>query len=106
MRASTYGGAVGMLLDEDGSISFEWDENKNRSNVAKHGIDFAEALLVFSDLAGVIFEPKRQHQEARQLIVGRVAGMFMTVIFTLRGERVRIISARRSRNSERKRYGQ
>jgi hypothetical protein len=90
-----------MPLDEDGFAfeAFEWDANKNLSNVAKHGIDFAEALLVFS-------EPTRQRQEMRRLIVGRVAEMFVTVVFTHRGERIRIISARRSRNSERKRYGQ
>jgi hypothetical protein len=97
-----------MPLDEDGFAfeAFEWDANKNLSNVAKHGIDFAEALLVFSDPAAVIFEPTRQRQEMRRLIVGRVAEMFVTVVFTHRGERIRIISARRSRNSERKRYGQ
>ena len=101
-------GGIRMPLDEDDLAfeGFEWDANKNRSNVAKHGIDFAEALLAFSDAAAVTLEPKSRYGETRQLIVGEVAGRLVTVVFTLRGQRIRIISARRSRRSERKRHGQ
>jgi uncharacterized DUF497 family protein len=85
---------------------FEWDPDKNRTNVRKHEIDFGDALQVFSDPAAIVVEARRVHGEQRQLIVGRAGGNFMTVVFTVRGERIRLISARRSRSTERKRYGQ
>ena len=93
---------------EDGSVSFEafeWDENKNVINAAKHGIDFADALKVFSDPNAVMFESSGQRQEQRRLVVGMVDGILVTVVFTVHRERIRIISARRSRTSERRRYG-
>ena len=85
-------------------LEFEWDDRKNSANARKHGIDFADALQVFSDLASVRFESKGQHEEIRRLIVGKVSGIFVTVVYTVRGDRIRIISARHSRISERKRY--
>ena len=96
-----------MPLDEDPALEgFEWDPQKRRSNVVKHGIDFARALLVFSDPLAVIFESRSHESETRQLIVGQVDGRLVTVVFTLREGRIRIVSARRARKSERRRYGQ
>jgi uncharacterized protein len=83
---------------------FEWDENKNTSNERKHGINFASAIKVFSDPAITTIESRQPSGETRYLSVGRIDGVFVTVVFTLRGDRVRIISARRSRPEERKRY--
>lgn len=85
---------------------FEWDAGKNIVNVRKHGIDFADAVHVFSDPASISFASKIRSEEARRLIVGKVSGIFMTVVYTVRGERIRIISARHSRIAERKRYGE
>jgi uncharacterized DUF497 family protein len=85
---------------------FEWDARKNVANVEKHGINFGEALKVFSDPDALIFESNRRAEEIRYLIVGRVDDMLLTVVFTFRGAGVRIISARRARKSERERYGQ
>lgn len=87
-------------------LEFGWDDRKNIVNVRKHGIDFADALRVFSDPASVSFESRSQHKETRRLVVGKVSGIFMTIVYTVRGERVRIISARHSHMSERKRYGE
>jgi uncharacterized protein len=81
-------------------MEFEWDEAKNQSNRRKHGFDF--------DTAGRIFNgPVRQQVDARpwgeQRIVatGLVEGRFITVVYTLRGGRRRIISARPVRRNER-----
>ncbi len=84
---------------------FEWDEEKNETNIRKHGIDFVRARRVFLDLAAVVMEGAHRSDEERHLIVGQLDGALVTVVYTLRGERIRIISARRARESERKRYG-
>ena len=96
------------MRHEDNSIdfhSFEWDANKNAINAKKHGIDFSDALKVFSDPNVIIVDSRVAQQEARRLAIGLVDGVLITLVFTLRGERIRIISARRSRISERRRYG-
>jgi uncharacterized DUF497 family protein len=81
------------------------DANKNAINAKKHGIDFADALKVFSDPNVIIVDSRATQQETRRLAIGLVDGLLVTLVFTLRGERIRIISARRSRISERRRYG-
>jgi uncharacterized DUF497 family protein len=100
-------GDIGMP-HEGNSIDFhgfEWDANKNAINAKKHGIDFADALKVFSDPNVVVVDSKAMQQETRWLAIGSVDRLLITVVFTLREERIRIISARRSRISERRRYG-
>ena len=84
----------------------EWDENKRRANVAKHGIDFADALAVFSDPRCRIYGPRAGYREARFVAVGSAAGRIVAVVFTERGDAVRIISARAARRSERSLYEQ
>lgn len=84
--------------------SFEWDDNKRRDNVAKHGIDFAEAIQVFDDTRQYTYR-SRHVAESRYVSVGRVGGVLVAVVFTPRGNKIRIISARVARRRERDRYG-
>ena len=95
------GGGDGIPLAE-----FEWDEEKNRKNVEKHGINFTQAVRVFSVPAAVSFQSSHKFGEQRYLMVGELDGVLITVVYTLRGDKIRIISTRRARRSERKRYGQ
>lgn len=83
---------------------FEWDEDKRLSNIRKHGIDFRDAMRVFSDPAAIMFPSRADHGEPRFLAVGRTGTRLVTVVFTRRGNRIRIISARRSRDEERRLY--
>lgn len=87
------------------SVEFEWDENKNEINKVKHGISFETAVLVFQDEDRVeIFD--RFHsslEEERYLLIGKVKGV-LTVIFTERKEKVRIISARSANSIEKDIY--
>jgi uncharacterized DUF497 family protein len=83
---------------------FEWHENKRRSNIDKHGIDFADAQHVFNDPDAYTYASQHSATEQRHVRVGIVKGICMAVIFTLRGTVVRIISARVARRSERQRY--
>lgn len=85
--------------------SFEWDHNKRRSNLDKHGIDFADAVRVFEDPARFTCRSRYPVVEVRYVTVGRIGDRLIAVISTSRGDRVRIISARTARKVERDRYG-
>ena len=88
-----------------GRSRYDWDENKRRANVEKHGIDFLDAIEAFTDPQGYVYRSPRQQTERRLVAVGLVKGTLAAVIFTERGDRVRIISARPARRSERRQYG-
>jgi uncharacterized DUF497 family protein len=80
---------------------FEWDEAKSAANRANHGLDFAAACLVFT---GPVLERKdarRDYGEDRFQAIGLVEGRVVLVVYTWRGERRRIISARKARQDER-----
>jgi len=76
------------------AVQFEWDEGKNRENQRKHGIPFALAQYAFSDPGRVIAEDVRHSQsERRYYCIGKVGDGIITVRFTYRKRRIRIIGA-------------
>ena len=85
---------------------FEWDADKAESNYRKHGIGFETASKVFDDPFAVesIDPLGADFGEERFLITGRAAGLVLTVVYTERGENIRIISARRTTKSEHEDY--
>jgi len=83
-------------------MEFEWDERKRLATLAKHGIDFRRACDVF--LADHVIRPARSDLERRFKAIGVIDETEVTVIFTRRGEAVRIISARRAKRRERREY--
>ena len=86
---------------------FEWDEEKNRANVIKHKIDFETAALVFGDENRIEFyDEKHSEFEDRYRTVGSINGFItvITVIYTERDEAIRIISARKADEAERRAY--
>jgi hypothetical protein len=85
---------------------FEWDQRKAAGNRAKHGVSFGEAATVFGDPLGRIVEdPRHSEAEQRLVLLGHSgAGGLLTVMFTERGEVIRIISARHATRRERKDY--
>jgi uncharacterized protein len=87
-------------------ITFEWDPKKDAENDKKHGVSFAEAVLVFADpLAKIFDDDSHSIGERRELIVGHASrGRLLIVCFTERPSRVRIISARRLTRRERAVY--
>lgn len=75
-------------------LKFEWDENKNRLNIAKHGVSFYEAQEAFLDPCRVIAENLEHSQsEKRYYCFGNVDEHIMTVRFTYRDKYIRIIGA-------------
>ncbi len=80
-------------------MRFEFDVRKSRSNQKKHGIDFIEAQELWND-PDLIAVPARTADEPRILIVGKIEDLSWSAIITYRGDRLRIISVRRSRREE------
>lgn len=95
-----------VLSAEMDELTFEWDPAKADSNLTKHGISFDEASTVFSDaLAQVLPEPGRNRGEDRAIMMGHSdRGRLLVVVFTGRGERIRVISARVATRRERREY--
>lgn len=80
-------------------MEFEFDPLKSVENRAKHGIDFARALHLWSDPA--LFEiPARTTDEPRWLVLATLEGRIWTAVITRRGATIRIISVRRARAEE------
>ena len=84
-------------------MDFEFDETKSVINAKKHGIDFFEAQLLWCDERRLII-PARSETEPRDAIIASHAGKLWTAIFTIREDRIRIISVRRSRHGEEEVY--
>lgn len=80
-------------------IEFEFDKRKSQINKKKYGIDFIEAQSLWED-ADRIEIPAKTIDEERHLLIGKLSGKYWSVILTYRGEKVRIISVRRSRKEE------
>jgi uncharacterized protein len=80
-------------------VEFEFDEIKSLTNKDKHGISFVEAQELWEDEDRMII-PSRNLDEARFLIISRIVDKYWSAIFTMRQEKIRIISVRRSRNEE------
>jgi uncharacterized protein len=90
----------------DSENTFEWDPNKARSNLRKHGIDFADAVAAFEDERAItIRDELTAVNEQRFLTLGRESrGRVVVVAYTWRGSVIRIFSARRATARERRQY--
>ncbi len=85
-------------------IVVEWDDNKNNANIKKHGIDFDTAALVFADDDRIEYYDRIHSQdEDRYIVIGCVQGV-LYVVYTMRDEAVRLISARMATEREREIY--
>ena len=85
--------------------SFEWDEDEAQSNLAKHGVGFEAAIRVFDDVfAFDRADLESDPAESRFAITGLVKGIMLTVVYTERGDRTRIISARKATRHEETEY--
>ena len=80
-------------------IKFEFDEKKSQSNLEKHGIDFVDAQQLWDD-TDLLEIPAKTVDEPRYLVIGMISGNHWSGVITYRGNRIRIISVRRSRKEE------
>ncbi len=87
-----------------GETLVEWDDAKNRINVRKHGISFETAALVFADEERIeYYDRLHSLDEDRYVVLGCVQGI-LYVVYTMRDEAARLISARLATPTERKIY--
>ncbi len=87
------------------SVSYVWDPDKTANNLRKHGVEFADAVGVLEDERALMREDVADYGEERFIAVGMdYLGRILTVVFTYRGEDIRIISARKATKNERLDY--
>ena len=86
-------------------MEFEWSEKKRQENIKKRGIDFAALLPLFTDPDTIILKDGREeYGEERFILFGYIRSKLFQVGFTERGQRVRIFTARRANERERRLY--
>lgn len=85
-------------------MELEWDERKRRLNLTKHGIDFAALEPMFARNLLEEDDDRQDYRERRIKAIGELNGVVLSVVYTWRGDRRRLISARRARADERKEY--
>ncbi len=87
-------------------MQFQWNPDKARSNLQKHGVSFEEGVTIFGDpLAMTIYDPDHSVGECRLLTIGfSRSGKLLVVSHTDRNNQIRIISARLATSKERKKY--
>ena len=85
-------------------MRYQWDKNKAQTNLRKHGIDFADAVSIFSDDLAIA-TPDRRFDEERFITSGLDAlGRVLVVVYTWCGQKIRLISARPATCQERRQY--
>lgn len=83
---------------------FEWDENKARANLAKHRVSFETVTECFE---GPMLEREDPHSDEDRIIaLGAIEGVVFNIVYTYRGNRIRIISARKATRHDHKTYFQ
>jgi len=86
-------------------LDFEWDDAKAAENVRNHGVSFPQAALAFSDPFAVEWMDLREdYREERIILLGMAGNQVLTVVYTERAERIRIVSARRATKYEQDLY--
>jgi uncharacterized DUF497 family protein len=84
-------------------MDFEWDEKKRATNLRVHGLDLMDATRLF-DGRPVYSYPSTRHGEERFVTVGLLVGKFFAVVWTERTKAIRLISFRRARDAEERKY--
>ena len=87
-------------------LKFDWDKDKAKKNLQKHGVSFDEAMTVWNDeFAGFLDDPGHSIGEARYILIGYSSrNNLLFISFTERHDKIRIINSRKATKSERKRH--
>jgi uncharacterized DUF497 family protein len=87
-------------------VKFEWDEQKDRINIRKHGISFEDAKAIFEDVRITAVDSRQPYGEIRKISLGMIHGRVCVAVYTERKGVTRIISARKANQRERRRYNE
>ena len=85
-------------------MEFEWDEDKRQRGIAKHQVDLVYAAGVFEGPVLIAPDDRGEYGEDRFTAIGMVLGELFVVVFTQRGDKVRLISARKGGRRDRSKY--
>ncbi|MCL4491914.1 MAG: BrnT family toxin [Nitrospirae bacterium] len=87
-------------------LLFEWNPSKAKKNIKIHGVSFNEASTAFKDtLSLTVYDPLHSDEEDRFILIGNsFENRLLVVAHTARGDKIRIISARKATKNERKQY--
>ena len=81
-------------------VKYQWDENKNRANKAKHGLSFEDAERFDWNTALILTDDREDYGEDRMIAQGFIDARLYILVFTRRGENIRIISLRKASKKE------
>ncbi len=88
-------------------MSFEWDENKNVENIAKHGLDFKDAWQIFDAPMLVDIDNREDYGEERMVGIGFLKNFIVVIVFTEPDEQtIHLVSLRRALKYEREQFGE
>jgi uncharacterized DUF497 family protein len=85
-------------------MEYQWNPDKAAANLSKHGIDFADAVSVFSDALALTILDDRFDEERFTTIGMDAFSRVLVVVYTWRGDEIRLISARKASRQERQQY--
>lgn len=85
-------------------MAYQWNRDKAKANIRKHGIDFADAVSVFSDNLAITIPDERFDEEQFVTIGIDAFGRVLVVVYTLRNDEIRLISARKATRHEQQQY--
>jgi len=86
-------------------MEYEWDDNKASSNLRNHGVSFDSVVDFSWESAMVVEDDRNDYGERRFIAYGPIGNRLHCLVFTLRGEMIRVISLRKANRREVKRYG-
>ena len=81
-------------------MSYEWDEQKRQINIKKHGLDFVDVTALFDGEIVTLPDERFDYGETRLIVMGILRDQVVVVVYTERGENIRIISARKATKNE------
>lgn len=87
-------------------MQFEWDEEKRFINIRQHGIDFRDIPPVFDENVVIMEDDRFEYGEQRFILLGVLIGRVVVVVYTERGDKTRLISARKATKYEELTYFQ
>jgi uncharacterized protein len=86
-------------------VSFEWDYLKAARNLQKHNVDFADAVIALDDALAITIREEISGEERYVTLGTDALDRLLVVVYTWRGNRIRVISARKATPRERRQYG-
>ena len=86
-------------------MEFEWDPTKADTNLRKHRVPLKQAIESFDDEARLErLDDSADHEEDRWILIGRSRSTILFVVYVIRGENIRLISARKADRNEQQLY--